>query len=155
MASEKTHGEQGELALFTDLYELTMLQAYMEQDMTDSAVFSLFYRRLPSRVEGACFHPDLEPLDSAIVVTKGVRFDQDQNSAFDQTGLAVQLKADGIDRLWVAGLAKDVCILTTVLDARKEGFDTRVIREGTRSITPEGGEKAREQIRDSGAQIVG
>jgi nicotinate phosphoribosyltransferase len=36
------------LALFTDLYELKMLQAYLEEDMTEEAVFSLFVRRLPS-----------------------------------------------------------------------------------------------------------
>ena len=35
------------LALFTDLYELTMLQAYFEEGMHDTAVFSLFVRRLP------------------------------------------------------------------------------------------------------------
>jgi nicotinate phosphoribosyltransferase len=35
------------LALFTDLYELTMLRAYYEEGMTDQAVFSLFVRRLP------------------------------------------------------------------------------------------------------------
>lgn len=36
-----------ELGLFTDLYELTMLQAYLAEGMTDSAVFTLFVRRLP------------------------------------------------------------------------------------------------------------
>jgi nicotinate phosphoribosyltransferase len=36
-------------ALFTDLYELTMLQAYFEEQMRDTAVFSLFVRRLPDR----------------------------------------------------------------------------------------------------------
>jgi nicotinate phosphoribosyltransferase len=35
-------------ALFTDLYELTMLQAYFHENMTQEAVFSLFVRRLPS-----------------------------------------------------------------------------------------------------------
>jgi nicotinate phosphoribosyltransferase len=35
-------------ALLTDLYQLTMLQAYFERGMTDSAVFELFVRRLPS-----------------------------------------------------------------------------------------------------------
>jgi nicotinate phosphoribosyltransferase len=34
-------------ALLTDLYELTMLQAYESLGMTDEAVFSLFARRLP------------------------------------------------------------------------------------------------------------
>ncbi len=37
------------LGLFTDLYELTMLQAYFEQAMEAEAVFSLFVRRLPRR----------------------------------------------------------------------------------------------------------
>ncbi len=36
-----------ELGLFTDLYELTMLQAYHEAGMQDTAVFTLFVRRLP------------------------------------------------------------------------------------------------------------
>jgi nicotinate phosphoribosyltransferase len=35
--------------LLTDLYELTMLQAYFEEGMHDTAVFSLFVRRLPPR----------------------------------------------------------------------------------------------------------
>jgi len=36
-----------QLGLFTDLYELTMLQAYLVEGMTDTAVFTLFVRRLP------------------------------------------------------------------------------------------------------------
>ncbi|MGM0517867.1 MAG: nicotinate phosphoribosyltransferase, partial [Pseudomonadota bacterium] len=36
-----------ELGLFTDLYELTMMQAYHEAAMQETAVFSLFVRRLP------------------------------------------------------------------------------------------------------------
>ena len=34
-------------ALLTDLYQLTMLQAYVEQGMTDTAVFEFFVRKLP------------------------------------------------------------------------------------------------------------
>src|SRR5262245_22628679 len=36
-----------DLALFTDLYQLTMLQAYWHERQTEEAVFSLFVRRLP------------------------------------------------------------------------------------------------------------
>jgi nicotinate phosphoribosyltransferase len=36
-------------ALLTDFYQLTMLQAYFEEQMQDTAVFSLFIRRLPAR----------------------------------------------------------------------------------------------------------
>lgn len=35
--------------LLTDLYQLTMLQAYFEQGMTDTAVFELFVRKLPAQ----------------------------------------------------------------------------------------------------------
>jgi nicotinamidase/pyrazinamidase len=104
--------------------------------------------------DGAKFHPDLALPDSTIIVTKGVRFDQDQNSAFDQTGLAVQLRRDGIRRLWIAGLAEDVCVLATVLDACREGFEVVLIEKATRPITPEGGEKARQQMEDAGAHIA-
>ena len=34
--------------LFTDLYELTMLQAYFNEGMEDVAVFDLFVRGLPA-----------------------------------------------------------------------------------------------------------
>ncbi|WP_224247665.1 nicotinate phosphoribosyltransferase [Hyalangium gracile] len=37
------------LALLTDLYEFTMVDAYLDEDLHDEAVFSLFVRRLPSR----------------------------------------------------------------------------------------------------------
>ncbi len=33
--------------LITDLYQLTMLQAYLDQDMTETAVFEFFVRKLP------------------------------------------------------------------------------------------------------------
>ena len=36
-------------ALLTDLYQLTMLQAYLEESMEDTAVFELFVRKLPPR----------------------------------------------------------------------------------------------------------
>ena len=87
-------------------------------------------------------------------MTKGVRFDQDQNSAFDQTGLAVQLRKDGIRRLWVAGLAEDVCVLATVLDGLREGFEVVLIANATRPITSESGEKARRQMQEAGVCIV-
>jgi nicotinate phosphoribosyltransferase len=35
--------------LLTDLYQLTMLQAYVDQEMMDTAVFEFFVRRLPAQ----------------------------------------------------------------------------------------------------------
>ncbi|SEL02041.1 nicotinate phosphoribosyltransferase [Halomonas daqiaonensis] len=40
--------EDGELALLTDLYQLTMTQAYWKEAMHERATFSLFFRKMPS-----------------------------------------------------------------------------------------------------------
>jgi nicotinamidase/pyrazinamidase len=100
---------------------------------------------------GARFHPELKLPADALVVTKGVRFDRDQYSAFDQTGLATELRKQGVRRVWVGGLAQDVCVRATVLDARREGFDAVVIADATRPVTRSGAERANEEMRQAGA----
>jgi nicotinamidase/pyrazinamidase len=99
---------------------------------------------------GARFHPALKLPDSAVIVTKGVRFDHDQYSAFDQTGLAMELRRRGVRRVWIGGLAQDVCVRATALDARREGFDAVVITDATRPVTPAGGERANEEMLRAG-----
>nr|VFK79924.1 MAG: nicotinate phosphoribosyltransferase [Candidatus Kentron sp. SD] len=63
----------GRFALFTDLYELTMMQAYFEENLHDSAVFSLFVRRLPARRNFllAC------GLDSVLDLLENLRFNEE------------------------------------------------------------------------------
>lgn len=103
--------------------------------------------------DGARFHPELQLPEPTVKITKGVRFDQDQNSVFDQTGLATRLHQDGIKRLFVGGLAEDVCVLASVLDGRGAGFDVVLIPDATRPVTVGGGEKARREMRDAGANL--
>src|SRR6516164_712146 len=40
---------EGDSALLTDLYQLNMLAAYLEHGLTETAVFELFVRKLPSQ----------------------------------------------------------------------------------------------------------
>lgn len=103
---------------------------------------------------GARFQPDLDLPHDVIKVTKGTRFDRDQYSAFDETGLAHQLQRDGIKRLIVGGLAQDVCVRATVLDALKAGFQVELLEEATRPVTPEAGRKALEEMITAGAEVV-
>ena len=100
---------------------------------------------------GARFHPELSLPGDALVVTKGVRFDRDQYSAFDETGLATELRKRDVRRLWIGGLAQDVCVRATVLEARREGFDAIVIADATRPVTRSGGTRANEEMRQAGA----
>jgi nicotinamidase/pyrazinamidase len=102
---------------------------------------------------GARFHPDLRLPDSTVVVTKGTRVDRDQYSAFDETGLADELKKRGVKRVWVGGLAQDVCVRATALDARRHGFDTIVIRDATRPVNAAGGERANAEMSEAGVRF--
>lgn len=103
--------------------------------------------------DGARFHSDLYLPEDTLIITKGVRLDHDQNSAFDETGLYFQLGHDQVKRIWVAGLALDVCVLKTVEDARRAGFSVNLIRSATRPITDESGRRAVEQMTRIGTGI--
>lgn len=102
---------------------------------------------------GAAFHPELELPSDVVKVVKGTRFDQDQYSAFDQTGLHARLQRDGVRRLWVGGLAQDVCVCASVLDARGLGYEVILISGGSLPVTREGGTKALRQMRDAGVEL--
>ena len=103
--------------------------------------------------EGARFHHDLQLPDSVVKISKGVRFDHDQYSIFDATGIADHFRLKHIKRLWVGGLAEDVCVLATVLDARRNDFEVVVIQNATRPVYAERGEAARQQMREAGARF--
>lgn len=102
---------------------------------------------------GAQFHPELAVDESTIRISKGTRFDKDAYSAFDNTGLADYLKQRGVERVWIGGLAQDVCVRHTAVDAAKAGFETHLICEATRPVDPEGGEKALAEMRDAGVIV--
>jgi nicotinamidase/pyrazinamidase len=104
--------------------------------------------------EGARFHPALRLTPDVVVVTKGVRFDQDQYSVFDQTGFGKLLVHDQVRRLYVGGLAQDVCVRATVLDARRTGIEVVLLAAATRPVDAPAGEEAIEEMREAGAVIV-
>ncbi len=105
---------------------------------------------------GAKLHPGLRLPEDAVIVSKGTGLDKDNYSAFDDTGLAERLRLAGIKRAWVGGLAQDVCVRATVLDALAEGFETRLIENATRPVdlTPGDGQRAVEEMRKAGALVV-
>ncbi len=102
---------------------------------------------------GARHHPDLALPEDVVQISKGVRFDRDQYSAFDETGLAERLKQDGVRELWIGGLALDVCVRATVLDALGAAFGVHLIVDGTRAVDPGDGVRALRELREAGASI--
>jgi len=92
---------------------------------------------------GAALHPALSIPHAQHTVRKGQRIEVDSYSAFMEndgvtsTGLAEMLRAEGIRRVFVAGLAYDFCVAATALDARNAGFEVFVIEDACRAVNVE------------------
>lgn len=71
------------LSLFTDLYELTMAQAYWQSGVTADACFSLFVRRLPTN-RGYLIFAGLEDMLDAL---NGLRFSEGDIASLRSMGL--------------------------------------------------------------------
>ena len=100
--------------------------------------------------KGAEFHPDLSVPDNAGLVSKGARFDIDQYSVFDKTGLVSELVHLNVKRVWVVGLALEVCVKATALDAVKNDYETLLVEDGTRFIDRADAEKTRAELKEAG-----
>jgi nicotinamidase/pyrazinamidase len=103
---------------------------------------------------GAKFSPDLKLPSRTVVISKATNPEVEAYSAFDGTSLAHELKMCGVKRLFVGGLATDYCVVNTVVDARKLGFETVVLMDATLGINVEQGDvdRAVETMLKSGAQ---
>lgn len=103
--------------------------------------------------EGANFHPDLDMPHDAVVIRKGADPETDQYSAFD-AGLGDRLRDRDVKRVFVGGLAKDVCVKTTANHALDEDFDVVMIEPATRAVDDEEGREAFENLAERGATIL-
>jgi nicotinamidase/pyrazinamidase len=103
---------------------------------------------------GADFHPGLHLPRGAIIISKGDRSDSDQYSAFDRTGLADELRRRGIRRVWLCGLALDVCVRATALDSVAAGFSTVLVTAATKPVNAAGGAAALNELAAAGVRTA-
>jgi len=105
---------------------------------------------------GAAFAEKLRLPADAIVIDKATRAEADAYSAFADTALADRLRARGVKRLLVGGLATDYCVLNTVRDALAEGFEVLLLEDAIRAVNvrPDDGEKAQREMESRGAVAV-
>ena len=113
---------------------------------------------------GAALHPGLKVADVALFIPKGAD-GQDGYSAFSvrqpltgessETGLADLLRARGVERVVIAGLATDYCVKETALDAIRLGFATTVVGRAIAAVDlqPGDGERAIEEMQAAGAAV--
>jgi nicotinamidase/pyrazinamidase len=105
---------------------------------------------------GAELHPALDQEKVDVVIDKGQDPNSQGYSGFQETRLEDLLRERGVDRLYVAGLATDYCVKSSVLDARRLGFDVTVIEDAVRGVDVQrrDSERALEEMRDAGAEIA-
>ncbi|XP_054756080.2 nicotinamidase-like [Lytechinus pictus] len=109
---------------------------------------------------GAKLHADLKIAKDHVDIYKGVCDHVDSYSAFfdnqrlSQTELAVALCDRRITDVYICGLAYDVCVRHTAIDAASLGFRPFVIEDACRGLTTESCDKARREMEEAGCIMV-
>ena len=112
---------------------------------------------------GAELHPDLRV--EGEVIRKGSN-GEDGYSGFTMrdavsgamipTPLESLLRERGVSRVVICGLATDYCVNATALDARRLGFETKVLMNAVAAVNlqPGDGERALTAMADAGAELL-
>lgn len=112
--------------------------------------------------EGARFHPDMKLPDNVVVLSKGMNPERDDEysdfHAVTENGVPFPefLKEQGINRLYVSGIATDYCVKATVLDALNHGFNVTLLADALRGVdlNPGDSAKAMEEMVAAGAAVA-
>lgn len=106
---------------------------------------------------GAEFHPELNVANCELILRKGYYREVDSYSAFFEndhktpTGLGGYLRERGLRHVFLVGLAADICVAYSALDARRLGFEATVIESGCRGLNVNGSlEDAWRRMADAG-----
>lgn len=108
--------------------------------------------------DGEAFHPNLDPQPFDAVFLKGEH--TAAYSGFEGTeplgkrGLADWLRVHEVEGVDICGIATDHCVRATALDAREEGFKTRLLLNYCAGVAPETTERAISEMSAAGVAIV-
>jgi len=107
-----------------------------------------------AHTRGAEFAPALRLPPAATVISKATSADRDAYSGFEGTDLDRRLRAAGVRRLFVGGLATDYCVLNTVRDALQLGYEVQLLTDAIRAVDvqPGDGQRAEAEMTSLGAQ---
>ncbi|PKS08298.1 hypothetical protein jhhlp_005242 [Lomentospora prolificans] len=95
------------------------------------------------------------------VVKKGQDPRVEMYSAFydpfrlSDSGIAEMLRTQRVTHVFVVGLAADFCVKASAIDARREGYETFIVEDGTKPVDPERWPEVRREIEAEGVRIVG
>jgi len=110
---------------------------------------------------GAEFHPDLALPPHTVIISAGADPNEEGYSGFEGrddkgTRLEELLREQGVERLYIGGLATDYCVKHTVLDGLKAGFKVVLLADASRGVNlkPDDSRQAVEAMVHAGAEIA-
>ena len=106
-----------------------------------------------ANTQGSAFAPALALPPNTVVISKGTDPTKEAYSGFQGTDLADRLRAIGVRRLFVGGVATEFCVLATVTDALGEGFSVFLLLDAIHALEMQPGDtrRALEQMFAHGA----
>ena len=128
--------------------------------ITDGGGQTLWPDHCVQGAPGAEFHPGLDTRPFSAVIHKGRRPGMDSYYAFFEndratpTGLEFLLRGLGYGRVFLCGLAADVCVFYSARDALSLGFETYLIEDASKGVAPGSTQDALAQLKEAGASII-
>ncbi len=113
-------------------------------------------RHCVQNTEGAEFGDGLVTPDDAIYILKGQDPDKEAYSGFEDSDLGDRLGEKGVKRVFLTGIALDVCVKDTALDGIRQGFEVYVVEDAARPVdNPPGmARDAVEEMTKAGVKII-
>ena len=109
---------------------------------------------------GAEFHPDLQLNSVEAIFRNGMEEHIDSYSGFydnghrKSTGLSGYLREKGARELYFSGLAADICVYFTLLDALREGFSANLIEDAAVPLDPQEFPNIKREILSRGGRLI-
>ncbi|HME54561.1 MAG TPA: bifunctional nicotinamidase/pyrazinamidase [Candidatus Lokiarchaeia archaeon] len=112
--------------------------------------------------EGARLNEGVDVAYAHLILRKGYHRDIDSYSAFMEndkqtpTGLTGFLRENGIERVYLCGLALDYCVYYSALDALAAGFETFLFEDLTRAVDSPAGRamQVKQELDENGCNLL-
>jgi nicotinamidase/pyrazinamidase len=107
--------------------------------------------------DGEAFHPNLDPQPFDAVFLKGehaAAYSGFEGHDSRGTSLADWLRTHEVGHVDVCGIATDHCVRATALDAVRNGFSVRVLRDLCAGVAPETTERALAEMDQAGVSVA-
>lgn len=108
---------------------------------------------------GAQFSKNLSVCPTDIIISKGIYVNVDSYSGFytnadGKQQLLTILKQSNVEQVYVCGLTFDYCVGNTALDSQSNGFKTFVIKEATKSVSPQTELQMEQKLKENNVEII-